>query len=625
MSLKEKGIRKKPAYSLLSNFVYMLKNIYQWTRGIFFIGLLRIPLLVLLPFLGILMPKMILDGIAGTIGRQELFIQLGIMVLAMMVFSAVEQYGFGRMRTADDIWRSHYFRMIEQKEMDIDYEILGTKDYWQKAGKAREGARGDRDGNRPIGEVLVQFGASLFGFLLYSSLLITFNPLVLLLVAVTALISFSVAGLGARFHDRSGTLWGPMHRRLSRLTYMSADAKAGKDIRLYSMQGLFDALFHNLIEAQAAWFAKMEWRNFIAGAVNALMVFLRDGVAYAYLIWCVLSKSMTPAEFVLYFGAVAGFSQWLSGIAAQLSNLHRLCTDTGFLREYLDIPGIMNRGPGALLPKAEELPCEIVFEHVFYRYPDCDKDTICDFCLTIRPGERLALVGVNGAGKTTIVKLLCGLYRPTSGRILVNGKDSTSYNRDEYYRLFSTVFQEVHLLPLSIRENISHDSMEQTDRERLHRCLQLADLEDKVYSLPLGPETLLVRELNEGAVDFSGGETQRLLLARALYKDSPVLVLDEPTAALDPIAENNIYLKYHELTAGRTSLYISHRLASTRFCNRILFLEDGRVAEMGTHDDLILLNGKYARMFRIQSHYYRKSLDGADGLEELAGMEAEVI
>lgn len=215
------------------------------------------------------------------------------------------------------------------------------------------------------------------------------------------------------------------------------------------------------------------------------------------------------------------------------------------------------------------------------------------------------MVGLNGAGKTTLVKLICGLYDPTEGQVLLNGVDIRSYNRMDYYRLFSAVFQQFSILEAPLQENVAqtHDGL---NLELVRECVQKAGLTQKVESLPKGYQTPVGRNVYEDGVELSGGETQRLMLARALYKNAPVIILDEPTAALDPIAENDIYMKYNRMTAGRTSVYISHRLASTQFCDRIILLEDGNIAEEGTHLSLMAQNGKYAQLFRIQSKYYRE-------------------
>lgn len=251
------------------------------------------------------------------------------------------------------------------------------------------------------------------------------------------------------------------------------------------------------------------------------------------------------------------------------------------------------------------MPCEIKLENVRYRYPGAEKDTIKGLDLTIHAGEKLAIVGLNGAGKTTLVKLICGFLDPTEGRVLFNGKDVRTLNRRDYYALFSAVFQRFSLLESSIIENIAQ-RIDGIDERRAWDCAEKAGLTEKIRSLPKGMYTHFGRSVYEDGAELSGGETQRLMLARALYKDGPIIALDEPTAALDPIAENDIYQKYSSMTQGRTSLFISHRLASTRFCDRIIMLKDGCISEAGTHDELMRRGGEYAKLFAVQSKYYRE-------------------
>ena len=362
----------------------------------------------------------------------------------------------------------------------------------------------------------------------------------------------------------------------------------------------------------------MEGRSYLSNAVDEILTLIRDGAAYAYLIYLVLAGHISVANFTLYFAAMAGFSLWASGIADQLTKINRMSLEICDIRDYLDLPDKFNRGEGVPLPEKNAWPFEVNFEHVSFIYPGSHQKVLDDFNLKIKPGEKVALVGLNGAGKTTCVKLLCGLYRPTAGRILVNGKNMLDYNRDEYFRLFTAVFQDIFVLPVSIARNIAPDIEGPLDQKRIMKCLRLAGLEEKVRSLPQGMDTPLVKEIHDDAAQLSGGELQKLLLARAIYKDSPMLILDEPTAALDPIAENELYQRYNELTLGRSSLFISHRLSSTRFCDRIVFLSDGKIIENGTHDELIRANGKYAELFTIQSHYYQDKVK-EEGRDEAYG------
>ena len=255
---------------------------------------------------------------------------------------------------------------------------------------------------------------------------------------------------------------------------------------------------------------------------------------------------------------------------------------------------------------------ELELENVSYRYPGTDKDVLTNINLKIRPGENIAIVGLNGAGKTTLVKVICGFLDPTEGRVLLNGVDIREYNRSNYYELFSAVFQDFAILPHTIAVNVAQE-LEVTDEEKMKSCIEKAGLKEKIESLPEQYQTLLRKEVYKEALALSGGETQRLMLARALYKDAPFIILDEPTAALDPIAESEIYQRYNEMTTNKSSLYISHRLASTRFCDRVLLIDGSVIREEGTHEELIQLGGKYAELFEVQSKYYR---EGGEADEE---------
>ena len=298
-----------------------------------------------------------------------------------------------------------------------------------------------------------------------------------------------------------------------------------------------------------------------------------EGAAYLYLIYMVCQGEIDAAGFVFYFGVITGFASWCNSVASGMRGLHQKGIFVGEERRFLErLKKEENYGPEQQVLAPGQIT-EVTFENVTFSYQGASEPVLKNVSLTLRPGENLALVGLNGAGKTTFVKLLCGFYEPVEGRILVDGVDRRRYSSQSWLKYFSGVFQDAGLFPLSLEE--------------MEECLRLAGLAEKMQKLPQGLRTMFGVGSQEEAVDFSGGELQKLMLARALYKEAPLLVLDEPTAALDPLMESELYERYRQFSQGRTTVFISHRLASTRFCDRILLMEEGQVAEAGCRPDTI--------------------------------------
>ena len=341
---------------------------------------------------------------------------------------------------------------------------------------------------------------------------------------------------------------------------------------------------------------------------NLLVLLLRDGFAYGYLIMQALRGEIALPDVALYIGLIAGFSQWVTGIVNKLAETLQYSRRLSGVRAFEDyIPDDAPKGTQDV-PKG---PISIEFDDVTFAYPEAEKPTLEHLSFRIEAGEKVALVGVNGAGKTTLVKLLCGFYAPTEGSIRINGRDMKEIAPDKVMEACAAVFQDVLLLPFTVAENVAMQSKENIDRERVVECLRRAGLYERITEEPKGIDTNITRVVSEDGILLSGGEMQKLILARALYKDGRLLLLDEPTAALDPIAESAQYQQYFALGKDKTSIFISHRLASTRFCDRILFLSGGRITETGSHDELMALGGAYAEMYEVQSKYYKKGGEAA--------------
>ena len=443
------------------------------------------------------------------------------------------------------------------------------------------------------------------GFLLFLLLLTQFDISIMVLIIITAMIGYVVNDKLSNYEYEHREEVSKQSNRIWGYQAAACDVRIAKDIRIFGLKPWLTEVMDKAVKAFNAFYIKAAKLYIVGNIVDLLLALLRNGVAYAYLIGMVLDHQLSAAEFLLYFTAVDGFSNWVTGILNNMTKLKRQSIDICTVRECLEWPEPFQFEEGKPLVPLVQKTYEIRLEDVSFRYPDAEEDTISHLNLTLHAGEKLAVVGLNGAGKTTLIKLMCGFLDPTAGRVLLDGVDVRNYNRRDYYKMFCAVFQENTLLAGSVAMNVAQEN-KKIDMEKVKRCIEQAGLTEKIESLPDQYESLMERKVYEDAITLSGGETQRLMLARALYKNAPIIMLDEPTAALDPLAEEDIYMKYHQMTSGRSSVYISHRLASTRFCDRIVLLQDGKILEEGTHAQLMTLGGQYAQLFEVQSRYYRE-------------------
>lgn len=391
-------------------------------------------------------------------------------------------------------------------------------------------------------------------------------------------------------------------RPLNTLKDICADFKYGKDVRVFEMQDAFKSLFNKLIKERDDFlYSLFKYRlKFQLPSAIALSITFLAGLYFLGLGY--MNNDIDGPKFLMMIMALTlainistKFSQDLAFVFGEFI----------YLEDFYDwIDADVNPSGGMNCP--EEIDCTIKFEDVWFRYPGSEEWVLQNVNFTIPNKSSLALVGVNGAGKTTIIKLLTGLYQAEKGRITIGGIDISRINPTELSKIFGVVFQEINPVAMTIAENISASSGE-IDEDKIRNVLNQVGLLEKIESYPLGIHTPLLRTLEEDGIILSGGENQKLMIARALYKDtSKILILDEPTAALDAIAEEEIYKSFNELLQGRTAIFISHRLASTRFCNKIALLNGGKMEEEGTHEELLKRGELYCKMYETQASYYRE-------------------
>lgn len=604
----------KPKYNLWQNTGFMLRTSRKYAKSVF-------PLCIVLALLSagksvaeLLIAPAILNKIELSASLGSVVFTIAAFALVLMLLSGLRSYVdtnalFGRIAVRSQ----GIYLSISRKYAETSYPNLLNTDFLALGEKASAACAGNSESSEAIWTTLTDLMTSCIGFIVYLALLTNLNLWLAALVAATTAVSY--------FASKRINEWGYLHRSeelelTKRIEYANKTATSrefAKDIRMFGLRGWLEDLWGSTMRLYSAFCAKRERKYIWANIIDIVLTFLRNGIAYAFLIGITVKNGLPASQFLLYFAALSGFAQWVVEILDKLSVMHKQSLDISTIREFLDWDEPFDLNGGERIAFEPNKQYEIRLDDVSFRYPKADKDTLSHINLTVHPGEKLAIVGLNGAGKTTLVKLVCGFLDPTEGRILLNGEDIRKFNRNDYYALFSAVFQEFSVLDVTVKENVAQ-CVDGIDETRVWQCIDKAGLTEKIRSLPKGIETHLGRRVFKDGVEFSGGQTQRLMLARALYKNAPILVLDEPTAALDPIAENDIYQKYNDMTHGRTSFFISHRLASTRFCDRIIFVDSGKIAEEGTHDELLKNGGGYAYLFEVQSKYYRS--DNQDGTSD---------
>ena len=596
-------VKEKPKYNTLQNVGWMVKIAWNSRKRVMLFCVLTALFEVLLNLTQLYIAPEVLARVEQKAPLWELLLTIGAFTAALFFANGLKEYVKQNTLFARVDVRSVIIGKLARKCNMTSYPNTLDVNFNKLAEKAHLSCGSNAAAAEHIWQTLTMLLKNIGGLIVYLTILSRLDTVLLLVVIATCFAGFFVSKYTNNWRYARRDEEESYYQKKSYLRNKAESVELAKDIRIFGLQNWLNELLDQFHDLYLDFTLRCERVEVIADITEAVLTMARNGIAYAYLINMALNEGLSVSEFLLYFTAVTTFTTWVMGILQEMSALHKESLDISRIREFLEYPEPFKFEEGESIPHADSY--ELKLDNVSFRYPCAEKDIIHDLNLTVYPGEKLAIVGLNGAGKTTLVKLLCGLLDPTEGKVLLNGKDIREFNRRSYYDLFSAVFQEFSVLDVTAAEEIAQTTVD-IDYDRIADCIEKAGLTDMIEKLPKGLQTHVGREVHLDGVLFSGGQTQRLMLARALYKDGPILLLDEPTAALDPIAENDIYMKYSEMTQGRTSLFISHRLASTRFCDRIIFVADGGIKEEGTHESLLALGGEYAKLFEVQSRYYQE-------------------
>ena len=603
-------------YPLRQNLAYCIRATKQGCPKLLAFCLLVILANCMVPVFTALLPKVVIEEITAGEPLRRLLFHTAIMALALAALSGAQVFLAKLIYWNKFKMNAFFLRLITRKGLTTDYRNQENEHFRTLQNESFSSCNGNFSHYAQIYDAAVQFFSNLLGFLAFSGILLGLNPLLILFLCLTTLVSFLLNRRISKWIESSTEEKAAYEHRMRYVIRTADDIRAAKDIRLYRMASWLDGFYENNLKNLLGWYRRYTAKLFGVSAADSALVLVREVAVYAYLIYLALNNRISVAEFVLYFNVVAGFSAWLSSLLGQITVLRRLNHAMNRFRSFLEFPEHYLRETGRPVEDLNS-PKRLELRHVRFRYGEEGEDVIRGLDLVLEPGEHLAVVGLNGAGKTTLVKLLCGLTEPDEGAVLYGGRDIREYNREEYYRLFGAVFQDYSLLPVTIGEIVAGEEAESADIGRVETCLKQAGLWEKIASLPEGIGSKYDKSFWDDGINLSGGEIQKLLLARALYRQSPVIVLDEPTAALDPVSENRLYETYDAVMKGKTTVFISHRLASTRFCHRIVLIERGQIVEEGTHGELLAKKGRYFELFETQAKYYRENPEG-----EVTGDEA---
>lgn len=600
-------------YGVISNCRYILGKFVKYRKSLILFIITGSIAAASMTYLWSFIGKLVIDMIEQQASSPDKDIKP--LLYLTLITSAVELL-FMWLNTVSSMKMSvgfTYVRLMIIKEriaktLGMEYEALETPEMLDRLQKAKRATAGDWQGVQGMMTYMQVMGVQIISVTIAVAIMTTFNPWIILIIVVLSFAQFLFFDY-IRKKDKK-EMWDAMMPHWRKLEYMenvTTDFSYAKDIRLFGMQkylakkqiDVYDEELRHWIKSRQYWI----YNTIFAHSISLL----RQLIIIGWLVYSVVFNGLSIGNFTLYTASAAAFSNAINEILQALSALRERSAHTDDYRSFMDIPSADDKAKTIPIPPADKYTFE--FKNVSFKYRGQEKYALKNVNLTLHAGEKLAVVGLNGAGKSTFIKLLLRLYDVTEGCILMNGTDIRKFDRKEYYELFAPAFQDVMVFAFPVAENVSMKEPFNTDKAEAEKMLRLAGLGDKLDKLEKGVDTELLKVLYDDGVDLSGGEKQKLALARALYKKSKIIVLDEPTAALDALAEFRLYQSFNELVGDRTAVYISHRLSSTRFCDRVAMFKDGEMVEIGTHDSLMEADGAYADMFRVQAQYYVEDKD----------------
>lgn len=554
----------------------------------------------MIPIVATLMPKYIIDELMGERNVHRLVVYVGILAGYTLFASMLSNYfswdGFSRRCKVAAEFDSDLHRHLAE----ADFERLEDPAFLDMQEKARKFIYCDWHGFGYLLDCAMNIVGQCMTLVGVLAIIALFDWRIILAFVLFVVISVNVESVATRKAMMLSQAVAADQRGWTYYAKLFDDFSFGKELRMNHIGDWLLKKEREYFEKVNANMTKQNNHFIKAGNWGAFFTFIQQVIAYGYMIARMLRGDISVGSFMMYIGAVTSFSTALKSVLKSVAEIRNYDMYYDKLDEYMTLPEKLRTGK-----RTENLPenYTIEFKNVSFHYPGSEKYVLRNINLTIKKGQKLSVVGENGAGKTTFVKLLTRLYDPTEGEILINGVNIKEYSYDTYMSFFSTVFQDYKLFSFSLKDNVALALP--MNEARVTEVLEYVGLKEKLQKLPKGINTAIYKNFDETGFEPSGGEGQKIALARALYRNAPIVILDEPTAALDPRAEYEIYQQFNGMVNGKTAVYISHRLSSTKFCDVIAVFADGKITEYGSHETLMEKDGLYRELYQMQAQFYR--------------------
>jgi len=560
----------------------------------------------ILPIITAFYAKLIIDIITGSKDIQKLTWTVILLMGLCILFYGISFLIKGLVHANGTKIRMKEFGKISELFHDVNYSFLESSVFDDESTAAFNALGGDDKGFQAFYQTLYEISKGVVSCILFIVILSIYRPWISITIILTCAL-FAVGNvIYANYKEKLQKDIVHENRYTDYYGKTLSDFSYGKDIRVFGLKDYLLDRYKTKSINYVNVFRKLFTKQFKTGFFELLALLIQDALAY-YLIIDGYFKNLYDISIVsLYLTAFVSFSTELRVLIENFSKFRIDMKETKCYFHFMDNYGLKEEDKNKRKCLDKKEPITIEFKDVWFKYPTSESYVLKGLSFKINALEKLAIVGTNGSGKTTIVKLITGFYHPEKGEILINGMNQNEFSREEYYKMFATVFQDFEVYGCTILENVKGKDQSEEDIKRAKECLRCVGMEEKIQELPKGYDTIASKVVDEEGVDLSGGQKQKIAIARALYKDANVVILDEPTAALDALAEAKIYQNFNDLIEGKTAIYISHRLSSTKFCDHIAFFDKDGLKEYGTHDELMNLKGQYHDMFVLQGKYYQE-------------------